>query len=221
MKWIEIFNEEEIKQVLQEIKPKLEKEYEEYTIYPPKSQLFNAFKMTEFEDVKVVILGQDPYHNPNQAHGLAFSVENKILPKSLINIFKELKSEYPEFPLNHSGNLSAWAKQGVLLLNTGLSVRKNQPTSHADIGWQKFTDLIIEKIAHKSTPVVFILWGNHAKSKMPIIQASPNYNKHLILHCAHPSPLSASRGFFGCGHFKYTNDFLKRNNMQEIDWSKM
>ena len=134
MTWIELFNEEKIKRCLQKIKPELEKEYREQIIYPKKENLFNAFKFTPFEEIKVVILGQDPYHNPNQAHGLAFSVENRILPKSLINIFEELRSEYPDFPKNHSGNLTAWARQGVLLLNTGLSVRKNEPNSHIDIG---------------------------------------------------------------------------------------
>ena len=221
MTWIEIFNEEKIKHILQGIKPRLKREYQEYIVYPKKEDLFNAFKLTPFEEIKVVILGQDPYHNPNQAHGLAFSVENKILPKSLINIFQELRQEYPDFPKYHSGNLSAWARQGVLLLNTGLSVRKNEPNSHVDIGWQAFTDLIIQKIAHKSTPVCFILWGNNAKSKIPFIKVSPYFKKHLILESAHPSPLSAYRGFFGCNHFKLANAFLKKNVIQEIDWSAM
>lgn len=190
-------------------------EYKTKTIYPDIRNVFNALKMTSFEDVKVVILGQDPYHEPNQAHGLAFSVQDGIdFPASLKNIFKELESDLG-IPVPKSGNLSKWAKQGVLLLNTVLTVRAHQAGSHRGHGWEEFTTSIIKKLNEREKPIIFVLWGNDAKKKTEFI-TSPN---HYILKAAHPSPLSAYNGFFGCHHFSKINEILRNNNEKEIEWN--
>lgn len=183
-------------------------------IYPAQSDIFNAIKTTAFSDIKVVIIGQDPYHNPGQAHGLAFSVKQGIKPPpSLMNIFKELKSDCGiEIP-NH-GCLEKWAKQGVLLLNTVLTVEENKPHSHANIGWETFTDTIIEKINDHPEKIIYLLWGAHAQKKAALIDTT----KHVILAAAHPSPFSAHRGFLGCKHFSKANAFLKKIGRIPIDW---
>lgn len=193
----------------------LKKEYFSRRIYPPMNDIFNALKYTSRENTRVVILGQDPYHGEGQAHGLCFSVKRGIQePPSLKNIFKELKAEYG-IDAPECGELTGWAKQGVLLLNTTLTVREASPASHKGQGWEILTDRIISLVNEKSSPVVFMLWGSHARAKKALI-TNPN---HLILECAHPSPLSAYNGFFGCGHFKAANEFLKNSHLTEIDWS--
>ena len=196
-----------------ELKQKLADEYNNHTIYPTQENIFNAFNATPFEKVKVVILGQDPYHQPGQAHGLSFSVNDGIkFPKSLQNIFKELKDDIAiEIPF--TGNLEKWSKQGVLLMNTGLTVRKDQANSHKSIGWQLLTDKIISLLGQRPEPIVFILWGKHAQEKAKFIA-----NHHKIIESAHPSPLSAYRGFFGSKPFSKTNDFLRSSGFKEIDW---
>lgn len=188
-------------------------EYKSREIYPSMYDIFNALKMTPYQDVKVVILGQDPYHEPDQAHGLSFSV-NKGVPKppSLVNIFKELEGDLGITPPDH-GCLEDWAKQGVLLLNTVLTVRRGQANSHKGKGWELFTDHVIKMLNERENPMVFILWGAHAKSKAAFIT---NRN-HLILTAAHPSPLSAHNGFWGCRHFSKTNEFLRRFG-ESIQW---
>ena len=184
------------------------------TIYPPQDEVFNAFKYTAFDEVKVVILGQDPYHGPNQAHGLAFSVNYGIkTPPSLLNMYKELHDDLGLY-IPNNGFLEKWAKQGVLLLNTSLTVRDSEANSHSKIGWQTFTDNIIKKLNEREKPIIFILWGNNAKAKEKFIDT----NKHYILKGAHPSPLSANRGFFGCKHFSEVNRILKELKEKEIDW---
>ncbi len=189
-------------------------EYKTYNIYPPAKLIFNAFDQCPFDNLKVVILGQDPYHGPGQAHGLCFSVNDGVtFPPSLRNIFKELKNDLgKEIPA--SGNLNSWAKQGVLLLNATLTVRANQAGSHQNKGWEQFTDSVIKKINEQKNHVVFILWGNYAISKSKFI----DQNKHLVLSSVHPSPLSASRGFFGNRHFSKTNEFLVKHGLQPINW---
>ncbi len=183
-------------------------------IYPPGSLLFNAFDKTPFDKVKVVLLGQDPYHNPGQAHGLSFSVPKGITkPPSLINIFKELQSDLG-IKISVDGNLEKWAMQGVLLLNASLTVRKNEPGSHSKIGWIEFTDAIIKKISAEKKGVVFLLWGKFAQDKQPLIDET----KHHVLKAAHPSPFSADKGFFGCKHFSKANEFLMQEGLQPIDW---
>lgn len=183
------------------------------TIYPPGPLIFNAFNKTPFHQVKVVILGQDPYHNPGEAMGLCFSVPQGVrTPPSLVNIYKELQSELGFQPPKH-GDLSHWAEQGVLLLNAILTVEARQPASHQKIGWQTFTDAVIQAISQHSDGVVFLLWGNFAKSKKPLIDDS----KHYVLEAAHPSPL-AGNAFQGCGHFAYTNEILKKQGKGPIDW---
>ena len=178
--------------------------------------IFNSMKTTAFKDVKVVLLGQDPYHEQGQAMGLSFSVPYGVTkPPSLVNMFKELYSELNIQP-KKSGDLTGWAKQGVLLLNTVLTVRESQPQSHSSFGWQQFTDSVIECCNERETPMVFILWGANAIAKKRLISS-----RHLILESVHPSPLSAYRGFFGCNHFKKANEFLLANGMGEIDWLKV
>ena len=183
-------------------------------IYPPGSLLFNAFDKTPFDKVKVVLLGQDPYHNPGQAQGLSFSVPKGVTkPPSLINIFKELQSDLGIAPSPH-GDLEKWATQGVLLLNASLSVRKNEPGSHSKIGWIEFTDAVIKKISEEKKGIVFLLWGKFAQDKQVLIDET----KHHVLKAAHPSPFSADKGFFGCKHFSKTNEFLMQDGLQPIDW---
>ena len=185
------------------------------TIYPPGQLMFNTFNTTPFDHVKVVLLGQDPYHGPGQAHGLCFSVQTGISPPpSLINIFKELNSDIG-MPIPNHGNLTKWAEQGVLLLNASLTVRANEPMSHAKIGWAEFTDTVIKKISDQRKHVVFILWGKFAQEKQVLIDET----KHLVLKAAHPSPFSANNGFFGCRHFSKTNEYLAKNGTDPIDWS--
>jgi uracil-DNA glycosylase len=188
-----------------------------HTIYPPHNQVLRALRLTPLNQVTVVILGQDPYHGPNQAHGLAFSVEETCpIPPSLKNIFKEINSDLSTSHKFPHGSLVEWAKQGVLLLNSSLTVRQGEPNSHKSFGWETFTNQIISIVAAEDRPIVFILWGASAREKKKFIH-NP---KHLILEAAHPSPLSAHNGFFGCKHFSKTNSFLKQNNLEPIDWLK-
>lgn len=185
------------------------------TIYPPGQYIFNAFAFTPFHEVKVVILGQDPYHGPGQAHGLSFSVPDGIKPPpSLVNIYKELQQDIG-MPIPNTGNLTHWAKQGVLLLNAVLTVRANEPASHAKIGWMDFTDAVIKKISDEKEGVVFLLWGRFAQEKQVLIDET----KHHVLKAAHPSPFSAEKGFFGCKHFSRTNALLMKQGLSPIDWS--
>ncbi|MGL0933302.1 uracil-DNA glycosylase [Vibrio vulnificus] len=184
-------------------------------IYPPAKDVFNAFRYTEFQDVKVVILGQDPYHGPNQAHGLCFSVLPGIkTPPSLVNMYKELAQDIQGFQIPAHGYLEAWAKQGVLLLNTVLTVEQGKAHSHASLGWETFTDKVIEAINQHQQGVVFLLWGSHAQKKGRFIDR----NKHVVLSAPHPSPLSAHRGFLGCKHFSQANQHLLDQGKQAIDW---
>lgn len=184
------------------------------TIYPPGSLIFNAFKQTPFDQVKIVIIGQDPYHNKGQAHGLSFSVpENIMKPPSLNNIFKELKNDLG-IEISQNGNLQKWASQGVLLLNASLTVRQNEPGSHSRIGWLQFTDNVIKKISDEKEGVIFLLWGKFAQEKQALIDET----KHFVLKAAHPSPFSAENGFFGCKHFSKANDLLVKQHKIPIDW---
>lgn len=190
-------------------------EYAKKTIYPPKDYIFNALKLTSYKDTKVVIVGQDPYHQENEAHGLSFSVPLGIkIPPSLANIYQELKNDLG-IKTKENGDLTNWAKQGILLLNAILTVEKDKPASHHKLGWEYLTDNIIKILNKKTTPVVFILWGNFAKEKAKFI-TNP---KHYIITSSHPSPFSARRGFFGSKPFSKTNNFLIKNNMTPIDWS--
>lgn len=192
----------------------LKQEYTTRRIYPPMEDIFNALRHTSYSDVRAVILGQDPYHGAGQAHGMCFSVRKGTPPPpSLQNIFKELKSDLGIDPPNH-GELTAWADSGVLLLNTVLTVREGEANSHRGMGWEQFTDRIIELLNQREQPIVFLLWGGNARSKARLI-TNP---QHLILQCAHPSPLSAYNGFFGCRHFSKTNEFLVQHGMQPINW---
>jgi len=213
--WKQILKEEFSKPYFQQIALHLKTEKSQgKTIYPPGSLIFNAFNTTPFNKVKVAILGQDPYHGPNQAHGLCFSVQYGVPPPpSLINIFKELHEDIGISIPNH-GNLTHWAEQGVFLLNASLTVRAGEPMSHAKIGWSTFTDTVIKKISEKEKHVVFLLWGKFAQEKRVLIDES----KHLILRAAHPSPLSANAGFFGCKHFSKTNAWLMSKGIDPIDW---
>lgn len=192
----------------------LAQEYKTQTIYPHMNDIFNALKYTDYQNVKVVILGQDPYHQPNQAHGLCFSVKKGVNPPpSLQNMYKEIHAEYG-YPIPDHGELTYWAEQGVLMLNTVLTVRESQPNSHKGMGWEIFTDDIISLLNQRPEPMVFLLWGANARAKTKLI-TNP---AHLVLTSAHPSPLSAYNGFFGNNHFKKANEFLKSNRMAEIDW---
>jgi uracil-DNA glycosylase len=185
------------------------------TTYPPSSEIFSALQLTPFNAVKVVILGQDPYHGIGQAHGLSFSVKQGVtLPPSLRNIFKELKTDIPQYSVPLSGDLSHWAKQGVLLLNATLTVAKDKPGSHQGKGWEEFTDELIRQLSKDKSNIVFLLWGKFAQSKSILIDAQ----KHFILTAAHPSPFSAYKGFLGCKHFSLTNDFLRSKGLSEIQW---
>ncbi len=212
--WDSLLAEEFKKDYYLRLRSILANEYKTQTIYPNMYDIFNALKYTSYSDVKAVILGQDPYHGPGQAHGLCFSVKKGVeAPPSLKNIFKEIKDELGIEPPNH-GELTAWTKQGVLLLNTVLTVRAGQANSHKGLGWESFTDKVIELLNERNKPMVFLLWGANARQKTTLI-TNP---AHLILSCAHPSPLSAYNGFFGCGHFKRCNDFLISNGEEPIDW---
>lgn len=188
--------------------------YQVETVFPPIHNLFSAFSLTSFSDVRLVILGQDPYHKEGQAHGLAFSVPHNVtIPPSLLNIYRELKTDIG-LPISTSGDLTHWAKQGVLLLNSTLTVRAGKAGSHRQLGWEKFTDAVIKDISKQKEHIVFMLWGNHAQAKSSLIDAT----KHLILTAPHPSPLSAYRGFFGCKHFSKANIYLKNHNISPIQW---
>jgi uracil-DNA glycosylase len=213
--WDNLLRDEFKKEYYLNIRKFLKEEYSTHTIYPNMHDIFNALKYTDYPDVKVVILGQDPYHNPGQAHGMSFSVKEGIAPPpSLLNIYQEIENEFGYQMPKDYGYLMSWANQGVLLLNTILTVRENQPQSHRTCGWEIFTDKIIELLNIRNEPIVFLLWGSNAKSKKNLI-TNP---KHLILESVHPSPLSAYRGFIGCNHFKMANEFLLKNGMNEINW---
>lgn len=197
------------------LKEYIEKEFQKKTIYPVIRDIFKALNIISFDRISVVIIGQDPYHGPGQAHGLSFSVPDGIpLPPSLKNIYKEIESDTGNKKDFTNGNLTSWADQGVLLLNSVLTVEENNPGSHANIGWEEFTDHVIKKISSEKENVVFLLWGNYAKKKGSMIDRS----KHLVLESSHPSPLGAYRGFIGCKHFSKTNKYLKENNKREIHW---
>lgn len=212
--WQELLEDEFNKDYYKKLRYFLKKEYDSFTIYPDMYDIFNALHYTSYEDVKVVILGQDPYHGPKQAHGLSFSVQKGVrIPPSLVNIYKELNSDLGCSIPNH-GDLTKWAKQGVMLLNASLTVRASKPASHSKIGWQIFTDRIISLLNDRKEPVVFILWGNYAISKEKLI----TNDRHYIIKSVHPSPLSASRGFFGSKPFSKANEFLKSIHRDEIDW---
>lgn len=216
MTWQSLLADEKKQPYFQQILAFLEKEHAAgKTIYPPQKDIFNAIKLTPFADVRVVILGQDPYHGPNQAHGLAFSVRPGVPPPpSLQNIFLELKNDLG-IPIPEHGCLEKWARQGILLLNTSLTVEAGKPQSHAKIGWEKFTDKVIECLNEHPKSIVFLLWGSPAQQKARLI----NPYKHRILTAPHPSPLSAHRGFLGCKHFSKTNEILRQSGRDEIDWS--
>ena len=212
--WFELLKDEFNSEEFKTLQAFLNKEYANYKIYPKTNNVFNALNLIKFEDVKVVIIGQDPYHQPGQAHGLCFSVENGVaLPPSLKNIYKEIEDETGKKSVTN-GNLTAWAKQGVLLLNSVLTVRESQPNSHKNKGWERITSKIISLLNERDTPVIFLLWGANAQG----IGKEINRSKHFVLSCAHPSPLSAYNGFFGCGHFVKTNEILKKLRKQEIEW---
>ncbi len=213
--WDEILASEFQSDYYKKIRYWLKKEYAEQTIYPPMEDIFNALRYTPYHEVKAVLLGQDPYHGPGQAHGLCFSVKEGIAPPpSLKNIFQELESDLG-FPPPQNGTLTKWAQQGVLMLNTTLTVRRGQANSHKNLGWTTFTDAIIRKLNERETPIVFLLWGGNARSKKPLI-TNPH---HLILETVHPSPLSAYGGFFGCRHFSRCNEFLQAHGETPIDWN--
>lgn len=213
-KFRQIILDEYNQKYFREIFQTLNEEYKNFKIFPSKDQVFNAFKYKDFDDIKVVILGQDPYHGENQAHGLSFSVlKNSSVPSSLKNIFKELKTDININVPNH-GNLSSWANQGVLLLNSVLTVRKSCANFHKSIGWSRFTDKVISLLSCEREKLVFILWGNFAIKKENLIDK----NKHLIIKSSHPSGLSAHRGFFSSKPFSKTNEYLKSNSIEEINW---
>lgn len=212
--WKEVLQTEFDKPYFENLVGFVKQEYASHTIFPPAGQIFNAFNTCPFNNVKVVILGQDPYHGPRQAHGLCFSVNDGIqFPPSLQNIFKEINSDLG-IPAPKTGNLTRWAEQGVLLLNATLTVRASQAGSHQGRGWEEFTDAVIKIISEKADNVVFILWGSYAIKKKALIDAS----KHCILTAPHPSPLSSYRGFFGCKHFSQTNTYLTSKGKTPIEW---
>jgi uracil-DNA glycosylase len=216
-KWDKVLNEQFCSNEYLNLREFLKTEYSTRQIFPSMYDIFNSMKKTDFDEVKVVLLGQDPYHNEGQAMGLSFSVPKGVdVPPSLVNIYKEIKAELGIQPKSH-GDLTGWAEQGVLLLNAVLTVRAHQANSHKGKGWEYFTDSIIKKISNEKEGVVFLLWGANARSKKPLIDSS----KHLILECAHPSPLSAYNGFFGCGHFVKANEFLSSCNLPTIRWENI
>lgn len=213
--WLPSIEGEFRKPYYKELYQFVKEEYSKHVVYPPSDDIFNALHLTPLKEVKVLILGQDPYINENEAHGLCFSVlpEQKKLPPSLQNIYKELNADLGcEIPNN--GYLKKWAQQGVLLLNTVLTVRAHESNSHKGKGWEHFTDAIIRAVNEQDRPIVYMLWGSHAQQKIPML----NNPKHLILKAPHPSPLSAHRGFFGCKHFSQANEFLEKNGIEPIDW---
>ena len=215
--WESIINDEREKAYFQSVLAFVEQQRNSgKTVYPPQEQVFSAFDMTPFESVRVVILGQDPYHGANQAHGLAFSVLPGVkIPPSLRNMYKELAQDIEGFEIPSHGYLDTWASQGVLMLNTVLTVEEAKAHSHAKCGWETFTDTIISELNQRSEPIIFLLWGAHAQKKGQAIDA----DKHHVLVAPHPSPLSARRGFFGCQHFSMTNELLSSINQQPIDWT--
>lgn len=214
--WKAQLKEEFQKPYFLELMQHVENEYEATICFPPKELIFNAFEQFDFQQTKVIIIGQDPYHGTGEANGLCFSVNDGIaIPPSLKNIFSEINSEYDRLLFPTSGNLESWAKQGILLLNAGLTVRKDEANSHKHLKWNIFTDAVIRHLNENCENVVFLLWGNFAHKKGKIVDR----NKHLVLETGHPSPLSANRGFwFGNNHFKLTNDYLKQNKKAEIEW---
>ena len=213
--WDEVLSDLFQSENYKKIREFLKEEYSTHTIYPSMYDIFNAFKMTPYKSIKAVILGQDPYHEPNQAHGLCFSVKDGCVPPpSLINIFKEMKSDLGLEPPKN-GNLTKWAERGVLLLNTTLTVRRGAANSHSRCGWTAFTDEVIKKISAREKPVVFILWGGNARAKKPLIDTE----RHFIVESAHPSPLSCYNGFFGSKPFSKTNRFLESVGEEPIDWN--
>jgi uracil-DNA glycosylase len=212
--WKQVLQDEFESPYFQALTDFIREEKKKYTIYPPGPLIFNAFDHTPFNRVKVVILGQDPYHGPGQAHGLCFSVPEGIaFPPSLVNIFKEIESDIG-IPMPHSGNLTSWANQGVLLVNAILTVRADTPASHQTKGWETFTDAVIRTLSERRKNLVFILWGNYAQAKEKLIDT----DRHIILKAAHPSPLSAYRGFFGCRHFSRVNEIMREQGLKEINW---
>ena len=212
--WDELLKDEFASEYYQKLRAALKREYAEFTVYPPQEDIFNALRTTDYNDVKAVMLGQDPYHGPGQAHGMCFSVRPDVdNPPSLRNIFQELETDMGG-PTPPHGCLVPWAEQGVLLLNTVLTVRQGQANSHKNLGWTIFTDAIIRKLNEREKPMVFLLWGGNARAKKELI-TNPN---HLILEAPHPSPLSAYQGFFGCRHFSKCNEFLMQHGIAPIDW---
>lgn len=213
--WLEALKEEFSSEYFISLKDFLKEEKKNYTIFPPGNEMFTAFNLCPLSLVKVVIIGQDPYHGPGQAHGLSFSVPHGIaIPPSLRNIYKEINNDLG-IPIPKTGNLEKWAEQGVLMLNAILSVRAAEAASHHGKGWETFTNKVIKTVSDLRAGVIFVLWGKYAQDKQYLI----NTNKHFILKSVHPSPLSASRGFLGCGHFSKINQILKENGIEEIDWN--
>ena len=214
--WRKAIGEEANKEYYKNLSRFVNSEYKTKTVYPPKDEIMAALEKTPPKNVKCVILGQDPYHEPGQAMGLSFSVKDGIkIPPSLLNMYKELQMEYG-YDIPKTGNLTAWAEQGVLLLNAILTVRAHEAASHRNKGWEEFTDAIIKYTNTLNQPIVYMLWGNFARSKKNLLD-NPN---HLVLESVHPSPLSANRGFLGCGHFKMCNDFLKSHGVEPINWDR-
>ncbi len=212
--WKEVLNEEFEKSYFKELSDFVKSEYKKGAVYPAPKNIFKAFDSCPFDKVKVVIIGQDPYHGIGQANGLCFAVNSAVpIPPSLRNIFKEIESDL-KVKTNNDGDLTRWSNQGILLLNATLTVRANSPGSHQGKGWEEFTDSVIDKLSHNKENLVFILWGNYAKKKGVNIDRS----KHLVLEAQHPSPFSAHNGFFGCKHFSKTNEYLKKNGNKEVDW---
>ncbi len=212
--WDEFLNREFEQDYFRKLSAFLKQEYAEKTIYPPKQEVFSAFYYTDLDKVKVVILGQDPYHEPNQACGMCFAVKpGNPLPPSLVNIYREIHNDLG-LEMTANGYLVKWATQGVLLINTVLTVERGKANSHKGRGWEEFTDHVIQLLNRQDQPIVFLLWGNNARAKMSLL----NNPRHLVLTAAHPSPLSAYNGFFGCRHFSRTNEFLEKNGVKPIDW---
>lgn len=212
--WNKVLQSELQRSLYADLQEKVTAAYQSTTVFPPQEYVFNAFSLCSFKNVRVVILGQDPYHGPDQAHGLSFSVPDGIkIPPSLKNIYKELQTDVGK-PIPMTGNLEHWAQQGVLLLNATLTVESGKPGSHQKLGWETFTDAVIKKISDEKEHVVFLLWGSYARNKKSLIDTA----KHLVLEAPHPSPLSAYTGFFGCKHFSTTNEYLSSHNLTTIQW---